>query len=234
MLINGQECTFTHHTKNKLKNKSDAFKAFIRSAEFPCVGAKSASVRDQIAVHEFRDISATDEDHCLYSALTSYISKLERNCPTVQSFAAIFSNITLMNERTFERYLWKRLQCLHDIDAQNGEGWDNRTTSDPASPHFSFSIAGESFFVIGLHPNASRPARRFSHPTLVFNSTEQFSRLREDGRSGVMQKVIRIRDAALAGSINPMLDDYGRSSEARQYSGRKVQDNWTAPFHLAS
>jgi len=130
-----------------------------------------------------------------------------------------------MNERTFERSLWKRLHCLHDIDAQNGEGWDNRTTSDSASTHFSFSIAGESFFVIGLHPNVSRPSRRFSRPTLVFNSIEQFSRLREYERYGVMQKVIRKRDAALAGSIDPLLDDYGRFSEARQYSGRKVKDD---------
>ena len=36
--------------------------------------------------------------------------------------------------------------------------------------------------------------------------------------------------AALQGEINPMVDDHGQSSEARQYSGREVEEDWQAPF----
>ena len=38
------------------------------------------------------------------------------------------------------------------------------------------------------------------------------------------------RDRELAGDINPMLARHGESSEARQYSGRAVDDGWTCPF----
>ena len=38
------------------------------------------------------------------------------------------------------------------------------------------------------------------------------------------------RDRTLAGDINPMLARHGESSEARQYSGRAVDDDWTCPF----
>ena len=44
-----------------------------------------------------------------------------------------------------------------------------------------FSLSGTAFFVVGLHPNASRPARQFSSPVLVFNLHAQFERLRADG-----------------------------------------------------
>jgi FPC/CPF motif-containing protein YcgG len=51
---------------------------------------------------------------------------------------------------------------------------------------------------------------------------------------GVYHKVrnkIRERDIALQGNINPVLEDFGERSEARQYSGRQVESNWKCPFH---
>ena len=41
-----------------------------------------------------------------------------------------------------------------------------------------------------------------------------------------------VRDEALAGSRNPMLARHGRSSEARQYSGRAVDANWRARSNI--
>jgi FPC/CPF motif-containing protein YcgG len=46
-----------------------------------------------------------------------------------------------------------------------------------------------------------------------------------------MRQIIRRRDQALAGSVNPMLLDFGARSEAIQYSGRKIEGTWTCPFH---
>ena len=103
-------------------------------------------------------------------------------------------------------------------------------SSDPADPHFSFSFAGRALYVIGMHANSSREARRFPWPTLIFNPHEQFERLRADGKWKHMQETIRRRDHALQGTINPMLSDFGERSEARQYSGRAVEENWRAPF----
>jgi FPC/CPF motif-containing protein YcgG len=42
---------------------------------------------------------------------------------------------------------------------------------------------------------------------------------------------IRARDEALQGEVNPVVKDHGEESEAKQYSGRKVEDNWKCPFH---
>jgi hypothetical protein len=127
--------------------------------------------------------------------------------------------------------MWERLQSLADKDAWKGLDYDPRVCPDPDSPHFSLSFGEEGFFVVGLHPRASRPARRFARPTLVFNLHDQFERLRSDGRYDRMRASILSRDAALAGSVNPMLAHHGETSEAAQYSGRVVGGEWACPFH---
>jgi uncharacterized protein len=43
--------------------------------------------------------------------------------------------------------------------------------------------------------------------------------------------VIRAAERALQGTLNPMLAEFGRRSEAAQYSGRKVDPGWRCPFH---
>ncbi|MEO7234920.1 MAG: guanitoxin biosynthesis heme-dependent pre-guanitoxin N-hydroxylase GntA, partial [Lapillicoccus sp.] len=134
-------------------------------------------------------------------------------------------------ERDFEALLWSALQHLHDNDET---AWAGGVASDPDSPHFAFSVAGTAFFVVGLHPNASRVARRAPLPTLVFNLHEQFEQLRASGRFERMRDTIRDRDERLQGSVNPMVSDHGTGSEARQYSGRAVDDSWLAPFESAS
>jgi FPC/CPF motif-containing protein YcgG len=68
----------------------------------------------------------------------------------------------------------------------------------------------------------------------VFNPHEQFERLRADGKWKHMQETIRERDVQLQGTINPMLSDFGERSEARQYSGRAVDEDWRAPFPTVS
>jgi FPC/CPF motif-containing protein YcgG len=51
-------------------------------------------------------------------------------------------------------------------------------SADPNDPHFSLSFGGEAFFVVGLHPRASRPARRFERPAPIFNLRDQFEQQR--------------------------------------------------------
>ena len=67
-------------------------------------------------------------------------------------------------------------------------------------------------------------------PVLVFNLHEQFESLREEGGFERMRDTIRRRDEELQGSINPMVSDHGETSEARQYSGRRLGKAWEAPF----
>jgi FPC/CPF motif-containing protein YcgG len=131
----------------------------------------------------------------------------------------------------FEGLLWKQLRLLHERDAARFD-WDPEVASDPDDPRFSFSFGGQALYVIGMRANSSREARRFPWPVLVFNPHEQFERLRGDGKWKRMQGTIRQRDLQLQGSINPMLSDFGERSEARQYSGRAVEENWRAPFEV--
>lgn len=88
--------------------------------------------------------------------------------------------------------------------------------------------------MVGLHPGASRRARRHKIPALIFNLHDQFEQLRAQGRYEPLRRSILDRDVALAGSINPMLARHGSMSEARQYSGRVVGDVWTCPFARAA
>ena len=83
--------------------------------------------------------------------------------------------------------------------------------------------------MVGLHPRASRDARRAGSPIVVFNPHRQFERLRDEDRYTRMRDIIRRRDEQLQGTINPMMGDFGRASEARQYSGRRVEPDWQPP-----
>lgn len=206
------------------------FEERLRSDCFPCVGAKSALARGNIDYFQADRIDTPASDLPLYKAICEFNQKLDLDSPVVQSFVALFSQPTELDEKTFEAALWNRLQSLHNIDAAAGQEWARDVAADPDSPHFSLSLGGTAYFVIGLHPGASRAARRFAHPVLVFNSHQQFERLRSDGRYDRMKEIIRKREIHLQGAINPMLADHGQASEARQYSGRHLEANWRCPF----
>jgi FPC/CPF motif-containing protein YcgG len=68
---------------------------------------------------------------------------------------------------------------------------------------------------------------------MVFNLHDQFEQLRAAGRYEGMREKIMVRDEAVAGSRNPMLSRHGEASEARQYSGRVVDEQWRCPFRYA-
>lgn len=214
-----------------LKDPLEArFQAFVRDAAFPCAGAKSALARGQMRIVRARDIRSAWDDLAIHAELSRFSADYARDPRPFHSFAVVFESSGQLDEHAFEKALWDRLQSLADKDAWLGERHDPRVSADPADPHFSLSVGGEAFFVVGLHPGASRPARRFETPALVFNPREQFVQLRADGRyEGLRAKIIE-RDIALAGVANPMLARHGESSEARQYSGRAVGEDWRCPF----
>ncbi len=208
---------------------------FVDNASFPCVGSKAALARGAIHAHEFAALGSRVNDASMLDKLHAFAAMIDATDPvntTVHSFVALFSGPFDADERRFEALLWSQLQRLHELDVQRGSRWADDVSRDPDSPQFSVSLGGHPFFVIGLHPGASRIARRFTHPALVFNSHRQFEQLRADGRYQKMQAATRGRDLALQGSINPNLADFGVASETRQYSGRAVEAEWKCPFHV--
>lgn len=209
---------------------ADRFKAFIRDPGFPCVGAKAALSRGQLRVIVARDIRSGWDDMSIINALLGLASDYADNPAMFQSLAIIFQENGALDEASFEEHMWARIQSLTDKDEWLGQDADPRVSNDPDDPHFSLSFGGEAFFVVGLHPGASRPARRFEVPVMVFNLHDQFERLRSEGRYEKIRETILDRDRNLAGSVNPMLARHGSISEARQYSGRQVDPGWRCPF----
>lgn len=206
------------------------FQQFLQSPEFPCVGAKSALAKEQMRFVIGRDIRSAWDDLKILPGLLDLAQSYRDNPVLFQSLVVLFEEDAELDEEGFEANLWARLQSLTDKDAWLGQPVDARVAQDPDDPHFSLSFGGEAFFVVGLHPRASRPARRFERPALVFNLHDQFEQLRAQGRYEKLRAAIIDRDVAIAGEPNPMLARHGSVSEARQYSGRAVEEDWVCPF----
>lgn len=205
----------------------------VEDRDFPCVGAKAALARGTLQVLACNRIDSNWDDLRIHDGLLNFAGSYREDPALFRSFAVIFEGPDDLAETEFEAALWARVQSLSDKDVWRGQDYDPRVSPDPENPHFSLSFGGEAFFIVGLHPNASRPARRFSRPAMVFNLHDQFERLRAEGRYEGMREKIMVRDEALAGSRNPMLARHGEASEARQYSGRMVDGDWACPFNYS-
>ncbi|GGW53222.1 hypothetical protein GCM10010503_32980 [Streptomyces lucensis JCM 4490] len=202
-----------------------ALEEFIGRDDFVCLGAKAALRRDRITHHHCGEPASEEAVRANLGGLRAFLDSFEPGAQSFSSFVATFDRLPDTSEETFERTVWRHLQALHDEDSRH-HAWTGLYDRDPASPRFAFSLFGHPFFVVGLHPGASRPSRRFALPALVFNSHLQFNAL---GRNFFrMRKRIRQRDHDLHGSANPSLLTY--RDEARHYSGRMTAPDWTCPF----
>jgi hypothetical protein len=208
-----------------------AFVSFVTDTAFPCLGAKAALNANSYMLLTYEELASRETVHSLYADLITFTKSDLARTSEYASFIAVFQNPRAIVERTFERLLWSQLQQLHELDKETAH-WDPNVSSDPDNAHFSFSIGGHAYYVIGLHGESSRLARRFPWPAMVFNPHAQFEKLRNEGRWKRMQATIRERDIALQGSVNPMLSDFGQTSEARQYSGRQVEEEWHPNFEV--
>lgn len=200
---------------------------FIKVSDHPCLSAQSVVNNDSFEIGAYRHLGTAESAVAMAKDLTRFIKDRGNIESRFASFLAVFQNPGKIGERSFELLLWKQLSLLNAIDVCD---WDETVSSDPEDPKFSFSFGGKAFYIIGLHPGSGRLARQFPYPTLVFNLHEQFEALRADGYYDKMRDMIRTRDKKLQGSVNEMVADHGISSEAKQYSGRKVDESWKCPF----
>ena len=207
----------------------DRFLAYIAQEAFPCLAAKAAADRGQIEFFNGSSMDCPAEDEALLEALGRFGRATPSAGASFRSFAALFPHTPAKTPEVFEQSLWGLLQRLHERDAQQFP-WDRSVDSNPDSKDFSMSLGGVAFFIVGLHPHSPRRARRFPLTALVFNLHRQFEQLRAEGRYQRFSEAIIARDIAFDGKVNPMLAEHGSSSEARQYSGRAVDEDWTCPF----
>lgn len=208
----------------------DELRRFIADdGRFSCFGARAALRRDTLHVLVLDDLDAPAATPALHGALLRLIRDELGPDRTFVSLVAIFLGPRDLDEAAFDDRLWRRLQDLHDLDARD-HPWAPDVDADPASPRFGYSVGGHPFFVVGLHPHASRLSRRFRLPALAFNSHRQFDQLKALGRYQTLKRRIREAEMRLQGSLNPNLADFGELSDARQYSGLAVGDDWKCPF----
>jgi uncharacterized protein len=205
---------------------ASALSEMVAHPGYPCLGARSVFHRDRATVKVYDELAGDGVAQQLLADLRTFAAETDPE-QGFASFVATFRGPSVLDEQHFERLLWSQLEQIHSVDDAS---WNATVSADPSDQHFAFSAGGTAYFIVGLHPRASRDARRTPTPTLVFNLHEQFEALRASGRFPRMRDKIRERDHDLQGSINPMVADHGETSEARQYSGRQVDPTWRAPF----
>ena len=214
----------------ELTDAHDQLRQQIFGDFYPCVGAISAFARKGYRFGLFPELACDSAVRAVCHDLYEFCHEFPAIDDQLITFIAMFRGPAIESEQHFEDLLWSQLQAMHTIDS-DFFAWDKTVDSDPKNNKFSFSIGGRAMYVIGMHPKSSRQARTVRYPTLVFNLHEQFERLRARGKFETMKQTIRAREMAFQGSINPTLTSFGENSEARQYSGQVVPDNWACPFH---
>lgn len=214
------------HDKKKIELE---YQDFIIKKKHPCIMANAVFKLDKYHLEIYGDMASDAVVGPILKAVETYIAQYEFDSNEFESLILCFKESHFTSEPEFEEALWNLLQKLHDGDDME---WDAEVSDDVENPMFSFSLKGKAFYIIGMHPNSSRMARRAPYSTLVLNFHWQFEKLREMGTYQTVKKRIRRRDKKLQGTINPVLRDFGTDSEAKQYSGRAVDSQWQCPFHV--
>jgi hypothetical protein len=207
------------------------FQHFISAETYPCVAARAAMSRGHVPCLVADHMNCPRDDRKILLFIYDFVEQFRKLNSILHSAAIIFTGPQEITESAFETSLWQRLQALSDLDAEN-YAYDKRVSRDPSAANFSFSLAEEAFFIIGMHPASARRSRQFKYPVMVFNPHIQFEEMRKTGQYEKMKSVVRRRDIMYSGSINPMLADFGEASEVYQYSGRQYDDTWTCPLKI--
>ena len=220
--------TYTQTTTVEQDNMRSLFEDFVVGKDHPCVMAQSVFIQKKDEFHVYKNFGSSETAKQILADLKSYLDNYDFESNDFYSFIAAFEGEDQMDEKQFEEKLWQQLQKIHQMDEVE---WDAEVSNNPEDDNFSFSILGKAFYLVGMHPGSSRMARQAPFPVMVFNLHWQFEKLRQMGVYGNVRDKIRERDTELQGSINPMLKDFGAESEASQYSGRAVGEEWKCPFH---
>lgn len=228
-MLTKRKSTRRHSVQKPSEKKriESQFHNFIIEQNHPCMMAQSVFSQNQVDIQVYEGFGSKATARKIFTDLKNYLNHYDFNSNDFFTFIAVFSNNKSLTEKKFEALLWKQLSHLHQVDDKK---WDASVSSNPNNQNFSFSLSGNAFYLVGLHPNSSRKARQSPYPAMVFNLHWQFEKLREMGSYETVRNKIRERDIELQGSINPMMEDFGENSEARQYSGRKVGEEWKCPF----
>lgn len=204
---------------------------FIMQKNYPCIAAIKSVQKEEYIVRTYEAFGQALFWRELRQDLQFFLAEQKRTGSTYLTFWAIFEGQSKFSEDDFESGLWNELSHLSSFEKLE-QDWADPELAQPENPGFCLSIDGQAFFVVGLHPQSSREARRFAKPALVFNSIEQFKKLEREGKYEPLKAVIRQREIALQGSVNPMVLKHGDQWESIQFSGKNNTEKWKCPFHF--
>lgn len=192
----------------------DQLRTFLLGNSFPCLMARSAVKKGFVTYHTH---TGDEDPYTTLDQIKSFLVDYRESANGLSSFMIAFPDRANESFDEFEKFFWQFLKDLRRADTVDP---DPRVSADPSSPNFSLSFEGEAFFVILCHPKSPRIARRTPYPLIVFNPHQQFEDLRARRVFQRVRSIIRNRDKILQGTLNPMLDDFGHSSEIFQYTGK--------------
>ncbi len=204
----------------------EAIGSFIGRKDYPYVPAQQAFLKGEYLVGIYNDFGSGSS--LTLNDLLYFREKQKQSTSLFMSFFAVYLSPSPPDETVFEERMWQELSNLSDKD---DAPWDPTFSSDPDDKRFCFSLGGDAFFTVGMHPASSRKARRFSYPAIVFNLFDQFEELDRRGRYDRTVAVNRKRDVQFQGSLNPMVEKYADVWESIQFSGKENPPDWKCPFN---
>jgi hypothetical protein len=228
-LISYQSMPANRETNRELaKSVTEEIKALVSQRNYPCVAALRSYHKDDYQVGFYGKLGEGKHWRELRNDLLFFLQEQRRTSSIYLSFWAVFEEEEL-SEADFETLLWKELSFLTSEEDRKSD-WPADSIQDPTDPGFRFGLGGAEFFVVGLHSQSSRHARRFSKPALIFNIFSQFDQLVKLGQYESMVALNRERDQKFQGSVNPMVALHGEIWESIQFSGKINLGTWKCPF----
>ena len=143
------------------KLKEDNFKKFIIEEDHPCIMSQTIFSSENYQLHTYKGLGSITAAKKIVEDLKNYLEGYDFSTNEFFSFIAVFEDASDYSEKGFEDLLWKQLQNIHNIDHKK---WDGTVSSNPKNKSFSFSILGTAFYIVGMHPNSSRNARKSPRP----------------------------------------------------------------------
>jgi FPC/CPF motif-containing protein YcgG len=203
------------------------WRGLMLSEHFPCLGGAAAIRTECYRFSVYPPLGSTEAVRDCAADLAAFQAEAPADTQPIAVHVATFDGPVSAGEEDFERRLWRQLQAMYRIDQQRAG------TAEPAPVMLDeaddgLPLGDRTYFVVGLHPAASRWARRFAWPTLVFNALTHDALLRRRGQYERMQHVIRRRDTRLQGVLNPAVD----LPQLAQFAGRDVQGDWQCPVEV--
>ena len=205
--------------------------ALVKQKFYPCVAAVQSVAKKDYVVQSARGFGTGTDRQAIRGAICKYLQEWKKTRSTTYTLWITFPEDQVTTEEEFEKLMWSEISNMTSIEESKKE-WAEGWSKNPTDPNFTLCIHGQAFFVVGLHPLSSRPARRFPYPAIVMNAFDQFEDLTEQGLYEPMVSKNREREMRFSGSLNPMVETHGDKWESIQFSGRDNSKEWKCPFHF--